>query len=36
MKLEMMHNSPGRFGYALLWFVGVPLPIMLCLYLLLH
>jgi len=36
MKLERIRNSKGRIGYALLWLVGVPLPIVLALYVLLH
>jgi hypothetical protein len=36
MKLERIRNSGGRIGYALMWFVGVPLPIVLALYVLLH
>ena len=36
MKLDTGRNSGGRIGYALLWLVGVPLPIVLVLYEFLH
>lgn len=35
MKLpKRLQNEEGRVGYLLMWLVGVPLPIVLVLYLL--
>ena len=39
MKLQNMKNAwhrwqEGRIGYALLWLLGVPLPVLLIVYLL--
>ena len=36
MARETVRYSAGRIGYALLWLVGVPLPIVLVLYMFLH
>jgi hypothetical protein len=33
---ERIHNQNGRVGYLLLWLIGIPLPIVLVLYLLFH
>ena len=33
---ERLRNQKGRAGYLLLWLVGVPLPLVLVLYLLFH
>ena len=32
--LEKIANESGKVGYALLWLLGVPLPILLIIYLL--
>lgn len=31
---EILNNANGRIGWVLLWIVGVPIPILLFLYLL--
>ncbi len=31
--LEQIVNESGKIGYALLWLLGVPLPILLVIYL---
>jgi len=31
--LENLVNESGKIGYALLWLLGVPLPILLIIYL---
>ena len=32
-QLEKFVNESGKAGYALLWLLGVPLPILLVIYL---
>jgi hypothetical protein len=32
-NLEQLANESGKIGYALLWLLGVPLPILLIIYL---
>jgi len=32
-QLEKLVNESGKIGYALLWLLGVPLPILLVIYL---
>ena len=31
--LEKLVNESGKIGYALLWLLGIPLPILLIIYL---
>ncbi len=32
-RIETLINESGKIGYALLWILGVPLPILLIIYL---
>lgn len=32
-QLEKLASESGKIGYALLWLLGVPLPILLLIYL---
>lgn len=32
-RIEKLINESGKIGYALLWLLGVPLPILLIIYL---
>jgi hypothetical protein len=32
-QVEKLVNKSGKIGYALLWLLGVPLPILLVIYL---
>jgi hypothetical protein len=32
-RLEQLAHESGKIGYALLWLLGVPLPILLIIYL---
>jgi hypothetical protein len=34
--LQRVRNQDGGVGYVLLWLIGLPLPIVVVLYLLLH
>jgi hypothetical protein len=31
--LETLANESGKIGYALLWLLGIPLPLLLIIYL---
>jgi hypothetical protein len=33
-RVDFKHSMDGRIGWILLWLIGVPLPILLILYLL--
>ncbi len=33
MTLQRARNQEGRVGYILLWLLGVPIPVLLVLYL---
>jgi hypothetical protein len=36
MTTARVRNQEGRVGYILMWLLGVPIPVLLVLYLLFH